>query len=340
MTTDFNNKFKKLYKEKCSNFPYQPNKLPHARRIVAIGDVHGDINLVYKALKLAKVINSKYNWTSDSRYSDTIIVQLGDQVDSCRPSPTNLCSDKNYLKNDTPNDIKILKYFTILHNQAQKYGGAVYSILGNHELMNVDGNTAYVSYKNLNDDSFDQETPFKNPVLARKYAFSPGNKIANFLACTRKTALIIGNNLFVHAGIVPAIANKYNVDDINSILGLYLMNELEDTHKYYDILGDPTKSPLWNRLYNKKLTHNECNKVKSPLTKFYKIDNMYVGHNPQLYEGINSICDNSIWRTDTGNSSAFEIFHQKNTKSRIQALEILTDLDTYQQKFTVLEGKR
>ena len=32
--------------------------------------------------------------------------------------------------------------------------------------------------------------------------FKPGNKLSNFLACTRKMILIIGDNLFVHAGLI------------------------------------------------------------------------------------------------------------------------------------------
>ena len=68
----------------------------------------------------------KYGW----RWSggNTIVVQLGDQIDNLRNNP-------DY---DEPSDIKILKFMTDLHNQAQKEKkGAVYSLLGNHEIMNT-----------------------------------------------------------------------------------------------------------------------------------------------------------------------------------------------------------
>jgi hypothetical protein len=35
-------------------------------------------------------------------------------------------------KNDEAHDLKILNFFTNLHQEAQVVGGAVYSIIGNH----------------------------------------------------------------------------------------------------------------------------------------------------------------------------------------------------------------
>ena len=121
----------------------------------------------------------------------------------------------------------ILQYFTKLHHQAQKVGGAVYSLLGNHELMNVKGDFRYVSYEGLKEfDDYKYEDEEGNKVnyfineqgekeqfqsgeQARRWTFSPGNPISEFLACTRQMALIIGSNLFVHAGVLPSIAKKY-----------------------------------------------------------------------------------------------------------------------------------
>ena len=207
--------------------------------------------------------------------------------------------------------------------------------------MNVNGNTSYVSYKNLHDPYFKKtEFKFEDPLLARKYAFSPGNNIANFLACTRKTALIIGNNLFVHAGILPKIAKKYNVDDINYILSLYLFKELQNKNDYNDILNSPVNSPLWTRQFSQDPGKKTCDNILLPLKSVYKVDNMYVGHNPQLGNGIKSMCNDKVWLTDIGNSSAFKMFHTTESFKNIEILEILTDLDTNKQKFNILKGKK
>ena len=85
--------------------------------------------------------------------------------------------------------------------------------------MNVDGRMDYVSYKNYSTfegDKNNQEFLSNLPenlkgMDARKWVFKPGNPIANFLACTRKMSLKIGDSLFVHAGILPEISQKYKI---------------------------------------------------------------------------------------------------------------------------------
>ena len=53
------------------------NILPAKRRIIAIGDLHGDWKATILALKRAGVINNSLKWIG----MDTVVVQIGDQVD-------------------------------------------------------------------------------------------------------------------------------------------------------------------------------------------------------------------------------------------------------------------
>ena len=67
---------------------------PKVPKIVAIGDIHGDLSVAIKSLKLAGVISMKINdniqninnvnWTG----GNTFVVQLGDQIDRVRPEKT------------------------------------------------------------------------------------------------------------------------------------------------------------------------------------------------------------------------------------------------------------
>lgn len=319
MDNNFKKKLNRLWTEKCSKYSKIPNILPPVDRIIVIGDIHGDMNKLLEMLQIGKVIDNNNKWIG----KDTVVVQLGDQIDSCRPDLGEDCKDKNTTKDDIANDINILYFMTNLHKQAQKEGGAVYSILGNHELMNVDGDFTYVSFENLNDRQH------FNGIEDRYNKFSPGNDIANYLACTRKMALIIGSNLFVHAGIVPEIIKKYDVDDLNTIMSLYLFNELENQEIFYDIFSSGDVSPLWNRVFgNIHKNKNECKRLMQPLEEVYKVGRIYVGHTPQLNSGVNSYCDNRVWLTDVGASKAFDKYitmKSKYNKLDSQVLEITND---------------
>lgn len=321
--------FNNIWENKCKNNKNLPNILPAVDRIIVIGDIHGDINILYKCLLIGKVINKDLEWIG----GETVVVQVGDQIDSCRYDGINSCNDKNNYKLDEANDINILYFMTLLHEKALKQGGAVYSLLGNHELMNVMGESTYVSYNNnnmFNNYMIDGKI-IKDGMTARKILFSPGNKLSTFLACTRKIALIIGNYLFVHAGIVPQMINKYKIDDLNKLLTLFLLDELKDPHIFQDVIMSSKYSPLWTREFgNVNMTQEKCNELMEPIETIYKVGRIIVGHTPQLKKGITKICNNRIILTDVGMSNAFDNFDEtkiktgiKNKNRNAQVLEIL-----------------
>jgi hypothetical protein len=317
--------FNKIYTSKCSKHKIFPSILPAVNRIIVIGDIHGDFNMLVRCLKLAKLIDNKFNWIG----GDTVVVQVGDQIDSCRFSPlSNNNCNLIIMDNDNPDDLNILYFMTELHKKASKEGGAVYSLIGNHELLNSLGNLSYVSHNNIR--SFDNYKTKSGVIIrdgyqARHFAFTPGNDIANFLACTRKIALVIGSNLFVHGGIVPYIANKYKIEDMNKLLTLFLLGEIEKPEYFTDLFVSGKTSPLWTRLFGMKV--NNCENLMTPLKEVYNVNKIYVGHTPQLSKGIHSQCNDSIWMTDIGLSRAFNKFKKPggNNIKKVQVLEILND---------------
>ncbi len=311
------NKFDEIYKQKCkkSNIP---SILPAVNRIIVIGDIHGDMNVLLKCLRIPKLIDEKNKWIG----GETVVVQVGDQIDSCRfYGFQSNCNQPNTTINDKAEDIEILLYLTELHNQASKTGGAVYSLMGNHEFMNVDGDMRFVSHNNIRHfDNYNYNgTIIKDGLEGRKTIFKPGNKMANFLACTRQMALVIGSNLFVHAGIIPELKNKYTIEDMNKLLALFLLGELEQPHIFKDIFINGKTSPMWIRHFGKDISPENCIELEKTL-EIYKVGKMFVGHTPQFKDGINSRCNNKVWRTDVGMSRAF-----MNNSNNIQVLEILQD---------------
>lgn len=315
--------YSNVWKSRCKNFPNESTigvieESP--KNIYVLGDLHGDWEKTMECLRKAQLINKNNKWIG----KDSILVQLGDQVDRCRFNGTP-CHMENATQNDEASDVKLLYFFTELHNQASKKGGAVYSILGNHEMMNVMGDFRYVSRMNLME--FSKDGSVEDGIEKRKIEFAPGNKIANFLACTRKMALVIGKNLFIHAGIVPEIAKKYKVDDMNRIIALFLFDKLENSNKYSDLMINSKKSPLWTRLLgnlNKNVNENEikniCNEIFDSgvlnnllgTNKNQKIERIFVGHTPQIFKGINTMCNDRIYYVDVGLSSAFDQFRNNS----------------------------
>lgn len=188
----------------CEGFDSPPSVMGAVERIIAIGDVHGDLLFLIELLKIARVIEKKifdgadddvnnYIWSGGKTY----VVQLGDQIDSCRPTNF-LCSEPGRVINDKAEDTKIINFMDDLDLQANKNGGRVISLLGNHEILNILGEMSYVSYKNLEESG---------GVAKRILAFGPNGEYGRKMICTRPTAVIIGSNLFVHAGILPEIIN-------------------------------------------------------------------------------------------------------------------------------------
>jgi hypothetical protein len=321
---NFIKNFSSIYNKKCNN-NYLPSILPPVNRIIVIGDIHGDMGKLLKCLKIARLINNNNNWIG----VDSVVVQVGDQIDSCRFNGTNDCNQpENYTYNngDKADDINILFYLTELHNQASKKGGAVYSLMGNHEFMNVIGDFSYVSHNNIRHfDNYNHNgTIINDGYEGRKAAFEPGNKIANFLACTRKMALIIGSNLFVHAGIIPQITKKYKLEDMNKLLTLFLFDELKEPKLFKDLFLSGKTSPFWTRMFGNRI--DDCVELLQPLKEVYNVNRIYVGHTPQMDTGIASQCNGNVWMTDVGMSKAFDNNTiNVNVNRDAQVLEILND---------------
>jgi hypothetical protein len=328
---------------------------PKAKKLVAIGDIHGDLSVAIKALKLANVINinisnnvkniSNIKWTG----GDTIVVQLGDQIDRVRPSKlvNDLCQDNDQqLNQDEGSDLKILCLFENLHEQAIKEGGALFSILGNHELMNVDGDFRYVSPKEFREFGvFFKEPLNKNSKLpygyeTRKRVFSPGGSLSKKLANSRYSILQIGSWVFVHGGMTSEVANDYTLDQINGIIHKWLLGNnshllLEHVNKLYHN-EDDSYSPFWSRTFsdiddwNSQSEQNFNNTLnvlnfKNKRNKNNEIKGMIVGHSPQFMynKGLNSACNNRLWRVDVGMSKAFGM--DKNSHRKVQILVIEND---------------
>ena len=275
---------------------------PQQRRIIVIGDIHGDFDAAITCLILAKCIEpivpperktvpamdaffNKLKWIGE----DTYIVQLGDQIDRVRPQDWNsndITNDRAYQ--DEGSTLEIFYLFYYLDILARVANGRVLSIIGNHEIMNVEGDFRYVSLqefkcfkdhlsstyhrnsrfpyhsktlknnshrlKDLDNTTIRQASNLPSGYRERLYAFSPTGLCANMMGTNNYTILQIGKWLFCHGSPVLRTFKTYSTEMINNIMSMYLLGLESDDNtveEYYNDISQSNskESILWNRKF-------------------------------------------------------------------------------------------
>jgi hypothetical protein len=103
--------------------PAFPCDVQTTERIVAVGDIHGAFDQFVAILRAAALIDNRNRWSGKK----AVLVQTGDVVDR------------------GPDSRKALDLLRKLEGEAQRAGGRVYALLGNHELMRLVSDWRYVS---------------------------------------------------------------------------------------------------------------------------------------------------------------------------------------------------
>ena len=254
---------------------------PNCDRLVIIGDIHGDIKRLKTILIDAKIINNNIEWISEP--PNTVVVQMGDQVDS-------LNRDESIAEWEVLDDVEVIYFTNLLDKFAQSKGGRFISIIGNHEFMNVIGNYSYVSNKSMANNENKRRDLFK-----AKGVLSP-------ILSKRPIVLKIGELFFCHAGLTTKhleLLKKYdkNISYINRIWKNFVLhgNVLKEDKELFDKILLDYNGILWTRELDNQNDLNEM--LKSINCTF-----MFVGHT--VMDGI-KFYNNKVWYTDTGISRAF-----------------------------------
>jgi len=342
--------------------------------IIAIGDIHGDIQLMLDTLLIGEVIektDSKnldaieifrkdrkdlieyYKWKGKNK----IVVQVGDQIDRCRAVNTieSHCNKENATYDDEASDIEILLFFSELHLKALENGGAVYSLLGNHELMNIIGDIRYVSRANLEqlqiEDRKDKVDPeiiteigIVNSVHSniniseneqrRKNIFRPGGILAKFLGSTRYSILIVNGYLFVHGGVLDSFrkryqSNKQDFDLLNKEIKKFMSDNKDLNQDFYNKMKKFIFETNYSPFTTRDLTDQTKDEKTTPCEHVAKIINHYglkgiiIGHTPQI-GGINSTCPDpnhngkkTLFKIDVASSKAFYVSGNNLTEPQV-----------------------
>lgn len=227
-------------------------------RIVAIGDLHGDYRSYLAVLQAAGVVDQGGRWIA----GDTHLVQTGDIADR------------------GPDTHRIIAHMAKLAQEAQRRGGRVHNLLGNHEAMNVYGDLRYVDPGEyaafagkgsaaLRDRYFDalmarlrRDDPQRYAALPADYrarwerehplgwvehrsAWDPRWNAKGELfrwAMRAKVAIQLNDIIFLHGGISSDYCGN-GLDSLTTMARAALRSSAPDAP---DVLRDP-RGPLWYR---------------------------------------------------------------------------------------------
>ncbi len=255
-----------------------PTRYPPAQHIVAIGDLHGDLEATRTALRLAGAIDEHDQWIGGTK----VVVQTGDQLD----------------RGD--DELEILDLLDALTVQAQAAGGAVHVLNGNHELMNVKQDLRYVTLGGFLDflptpvadpETVDPQTVV-DAVHERLKACRPGKPFAKRLL-DRNVITIVGDTVFVHGGVLPHVVD-YGIERLNQETRAWIR---ADRPYPPDILL-ATDGPVWSRHYSDEPDVEDCRLLEDALDGL-AAQRMVVGHTVGD-DGISSACGDKVWRIDVG----------------------------------------
>jgi len=250
-------------------------------RVVAVGDVHGDFAALESVLRSAGVIDQKDRWTGGK----THLVQVGDVPDR------------------GPETKKSMDLLMNLEKQAEKAGGQVHALIGNHEAMNLYGDLRYTTpaefaaFKTSNseevraafwereikalpappDDAARKKWEAEHPLgwFEERIAFGPDGKYGKWIR-SHNAVIKINDAIYLHGGISPRFATM-PISQINAMIA----EELADFTKLKD--DSPVMAedgPLWYRGLAESGSAAATEAHVDQVLANYGIKRIVIGHTP------------------------------------------------------------
>ena len=283
-------------------------------KIVAVGDIHGDYKNFVLILKGTGIVDENLNWAGGKIH----FVQTGDIMDR------------------GPDAKKVFDLLMRLEKEAEKAGGMVHALIGNHEFMNIVGISfdypSYVTpeqFVSFLPDKYrkKKELEFKEKAIEENHSLNGNNGLNkywtqlirnDFVArqqykdafnnkygkwIRKHNAVIkINETIFVHGGISETYST-WKLNDIN----MHVRMELIGLKPYKLVYEE--RGPLWFRDLAKKDEDIFKQDVDSIFTNL-KCKFMVIAHTPLVgsivvsKENMNRF-QGRVWIIDTGISECY-----------------------------------
>jgi hypothetical protein len=233
------------------------------QKVFSVGDLHGDYDrfkMILEGLNLATFEGGIPHWIG----GNSVLVSTGDTVDRGEHSRP------------------IYIAFQELARQAPLFGGEVVNILGNHELMNLQGDLRYV-----HPNEFRRRGDYGGK-RGRIQDWSPTGIIGKDLRKRYVAVAVRKGTLFLHAGLHAAwldTSSSNPLEDLNTKVQQLLSPDVAKDHE----LLNSDHGPFWDRFFAGGNEEAVCREVQKTLNVL-GATRMVVGHTPQL-GGVNVRCD-------------------------------------------------
>jgi len=285
------------------NYTIQPSRMPQPDRIVVIGDVHGDFERLLTCLVAVNVFSPHLEWIAEPK--NTIVVQLGDQIDSASRG-----GDPSWERKA---DLDVLFMTDKMDRIAAAHGGRFISLIGNHEIMNFMGEYHFVSGKSMDFTGKD----------IRKSFFVPGTGVCAQMLAKRNVVVQIGKYLFAHGGLLPFHLDILEGDfnNANILIQKVLRGEKINTLEAERINTAVASAEgiLWTRsLFNLLPDESVIERIMDSVLQRTNSVSMFVGHN--TVQEIRGVANNKLFFVDAGFSRSYPF-------DRMQILEITKHAD-------------
>lgn len=218
--------------------------------VAAVSDIHGQFDLFLSLLKNNQIVDENGHWNFGTGH----FVITGDVF------------DRGAKVTET------LWYLYQLEQQAKVAGGKVHLLLGNHEVMVLNGDLRYLNEKYV----------ASSLSLNKSYdsLFSKNSILGDWLR-SRPVLVKVNDMLFAHGGFHPDLAtNNWSLNKINSIFTDNLVkSELNQERNEQANYLHTSNGPVWYRGYFKDDGATE--KQINQLLKYFNIAHLIVGHTSQ-----------------------------------------------------------
>ncbi len=264
-------------------------------KLFAISDIEGHFKAFRTVLQGNNIIDSALNWS----FGDGHLVLLGDFF------------DRGLYVTET------LWLIYKLEAEAEKKGGKVHFILGNHEMMNLYGNDKYVRKKYKENLSYLNES--------HTSLFSSETEIGRWLR-TKNVIEKIGSTIFVHGGISVEIAESgLSLQEINHLARQNIGIRPDAVKgKQAGLVTSGKTGPYWYRgLVNEEVDKNEMDAI----LRFADARRIVVGHT--LVDDIRLLYGGKV--------IAIDLHHEDNFKKGIMKALWMENEKVF---LTDIEGKK